>query len=182
MKSSSLDDRRQWVLAALREYELPLLRFVGRLLGREDSAGDVVQFAFLRLCEQSPEDLHDRVAPWLYTVCRNKAVDLMRQRGRIEPMPEGEEPTCDRQSDPAEIAERQEVYQRLIGLIDRLPPAQREVIALWSEGFTYREIATMLQRTEGNVRVLIHRAIKRLREHPTCRQLIESESETQRTV
>jgi DNA-directed RNA polymerase specialized sigma24 family protein len=45
----------------------------------------------------------------------------------------------------------------------RLPVPQREVLALWSEGFSYREIAGITARTEGNIRVLVHRALAALR-------------------
>lgn len=178
MSHSSIGDRRRWVLAVLREHEGPLLRFAGRLLGREDAAADVVQFAFLRLCEQSPEQLQGRVGQWLFTVCRHKAIDLLRQRRRTQPLPEDAEPVWQHeQSDPAEAVEQQELYRRLVGLVGRLPESQREVIALWSEGFTYGEIARMVDRSEVNVRVLAHRAIKRLREHPALRQLISTSVE-----
>ncbi len=165
MKSSSLGERRRWVLSVLQQHEVPLLRFAVRLLGDEDAARDVVQFVFLRLCEQSPEQLRDRVAPWLFRVCRNKAIDVLRGRRRTEPLDDSRQALCDdRQPDPAEEVENRELHGRLGDLIDRLPQGQREAIALWSEGFSYREIAQMTDRSEGNVRVLAHRAIKRLRE------------------
>jgi DNA-directed RNA polymerase specialized sigma24 family protein len=40
---------------------------------------------------------------------------------------------------------------------------QREALTLWSEGFAYREIAAITGRTEGNVRVVVHRALNTLR-------------------
>src|SRR4051812_47542733 len=72
--------RREWVLAALDQYEGRLLSYAQRLLGDPDQARDVVQFTFLRLCDQSPEEIDDRLAQWLYTVCRNRALDLLRGR------------------------------------------------------------------------------------------------------
>jgi RNA polymerase sigma-70 factor (ECF subfamily) len=164
---------RQWVLSVLEEYETPLLRFATRLLGDESSAHDAVQHTFLRLCEQSAEKLRDRVAPWLFTVCRNKAVDMLRVQRRLAPMASSEiPPTVSKEPDPAETAGREELYRRLNRLVDELPINQREAVSLWSEGFSYRDIAGMTQRTEVNVRVLVHRGIKRLRENPTARQLV----------
>src|SRR6476659_1411620 len=75
-------DRRQWVLAALDQFEGRLLRYAQRLLGDPESARDVVQFVFLRLCDQSSADIDDRLAQWLYTVCRNRALDLLKSNGR----------------------------------------------------------------------------------------------------
>ena len=75
--------RRQWVLAVLDRYEAPLVRYAARLLGDGDSAREAVQHAFLQLCERSAEEFIDgREAPWLFRVCRNKALDLIRLRQR----------------------------------------------------------------------------------------------------
>ena len=132
----------------------------------------MVQHAFLRLCDRAADDLHGRVAQWLFTVCRNKAVDILRGRGRTASLGQTETPDCvGREPDPAVVAEKRELYRRLGRLIDGLPPNQREAIGLWAEGFTYREIAGIVDRKEGNVRVLVHRALKSLREHPLAREL-----------
>jgi RNA polymerase sigma factor (sigma-70 family) len=48
--------------------------------------------------------------------------------------------------------------------VAQLPPSQREAIDLWCEGFSYREISRIAGQSEGNVRVLVHRAIKQLKE------------------
>jgi RNA polymerase sigma factor (sigma-70 family) len=166
------EQRREWVLAALERYEAPLVRYVRRLVGDEDSARDVVQHAFLRLCDQSPEELQGRVAPWLFTVCRNRAVDYLRTRQRVSTLGDLDAPAYpSREPDPALMAEQRDLFERLTPLIDSLPAGQREAITLWSEGFGYREIAEIAHTSEGNVRVMMHRAIKRLREHPLTRGL-----------
>jgi DNA-directed RNA polymerase specialized sigma24 family protein len=53
--------------------------------------------------------------------------------------------------------------------VRELPAAQREAIDLWRDGFNYREIAEIISRQEGNVRVLVHRGLAALREHPQVR-------------
>ena len=169
-------DRRQWVLAMLRDYETPLTRFATRLLGDEDAARDVVQFAFLRLCDPSgsaPGDNSDHhTARWLYTVCRNKAIDVMRLRRRTERLAEVQSPAyTSREPDPATAAELEDLSGQLGDAIDRLPPNQRETVLLWAEGFSYREIAEMTDRTEGNIRVLVHRALQGLRNNPTVQAM-----------
>lgn len=158
------EDARSRVLAALDEFERPLVRYALRLLGDEHSARDVVQHAFLRLCARRPGELAGRVGPWLFAVCRNRAVDVLRTRGRVGPL-DGEAPEPPgREPDPAAAAEQDETYRRLGGLVAGLPPARREVVDLWSAGFSYSEIAQIAGYSEVNVRVLLHRAIKQLRE------------------
>ena len=165
-------DGRQWVLSVLGQYEGRLRRFALRLLGDEDAAGDAVQHAFLRLCDQSPDDIRGHVAQWLFTVCRNKAVDMIRLRQRTASLGETRGPvSMSREPDPAATAEQQEVYHRLNGLIAGLPASQREAVDLWAEGFTYREISAITGHKQGAIRVQVHRALKYLRGHPVARQL-----------
>ena len=158
--------RRQWVLAVLDRYEAPLVRYAARLLGDGDSAREAVQHAFLQLCERRPEELDNgREAPWLFRVCRNKAFDLIRLRHRHAGDSEAElAALVGREPDPAELAERHDLCGELARQVAQLPAGQREAIDLWCEGFSYREISAIAGQSEGNVRVLVHRAIKQLRQ------------------
>ena len=183
MERSELSDRRRWVLSVLEAHEGRLTRFAARLLGDEETARDVVQHAFLRLCQQSPEQLRDRVTQWLFTVCRNRAVDILRARQRTVSLAETHvqmEPGAE--LDPAVAAERHDLYRRLNGLVAELPPNQREAVDLWAEGFCYREIAEITGHSEGNVRVLVHRALKTLRQHPLARGLLGGPVESVRPL
>jgi RNA polymerase sigma factor (sigma-70 family) len=164
--------RREWVLSALDEFEGPLLRYARRLTGDLDLARDVVQHAFLRLCDQESTELNGRLAGWLYTVCRNRAIDLKRRDSRLESLPafEGAEGPG-RETDPADWLEAQDVGDALRGAVATLSEKQRDVIMLWAEGFSYREISQITGDREGYVRVLAHRAIAALREHPGVRRL-----------
>lgn len=177
-------DQRTWVLAALDEYEVRLLRYALRLLGDHDLARDAVQHAFLKLCDQSSETIGDRPAAWLFRVCRNRALDHLRQRGRqlsFDAVARNEESSpADRltghELDPAQVAQSQELALELRRLIDDLPVAQREAIDLWCEGLAYRQIAEIVERQEGYVRVLVHRGLCALREHPRVRAWLNEDS------
>jgi RNA polymerase sigma factor (sigma-70 family) len=167
-------DRRRWVLATLEQYESRLLRFAVRLVGDENTARDAVQHAFLRLCDQSAETLDGRVGPWLFAVCRNYTVDVLRRRGNETPSTlDAAELPADA-ADPAEAAEQAEASESLRRLLDQLPTAQREAVLLWSEGFRYRQIAAMTATTEGAVRVAVHRALERLRNCAKAMELKEN--------
>jgi len=176
-------DRRAWVLSVLDEHEARLTRFAARLLGDDDAARDVVQHAFLRLCDESPNRLRDRVAPWLFTVCRNRAVDMLRAQKRTGPLEKlSARAAVSKEPDPAVAVEKQELYRRLNQLVAELPANQREAVDLWAEGFSNAEIAQITGHSEGNVRVLVHRALKALRGHPLARQLLDEAAETNRPV
>lgn len=165
------DARRAWVLSALEQHETELVRYAQRFVGDLHAARDVVQHAFLRLCDQDPRELRGREAAWLYRVCRNRALDWLRQAGRLQAFNDSEELAFERSTDaegtdPALLAERGELSDMLRSLVARLPLLYREPLQLWSQGWSYREIAEVVERTEGNVRVLVHRAVKALKEHP----------------
>jgi RNA polymerase sigma factor (sigma-70 family) len=175
---SSGGESQGWVLEAVDLYELPLSRYARRLLGDVDLAADAVQHAFLKLCEESQERLRGRLAPWLFRVCRNRAVDHLRRAGReaaILDDPAGMAPVGGREPDPAVATERGDLAARLRELLRDLPAPQREAIDLWCEGLTYREIAEVTGRQEGHVRVLAHRGLSALRRHPMVRDLLAAE-------
>ena len=65
-------DKQRWVLVALDEYEVRLLRYALRLVGDQDLARDAVQHAFVKLCDQAPESVGERPAAWLFRVCRKE--------------------------------------------------------------------------------------------------------------
>src|SRR5262245_43390145 len=185
-------DRREWVLAALDQFEGRLLRYAQRLVGSLDESRDVVQFVFLRLCDQSPDKIGDRLAQWLYTVCRNRSLDVLRASGREKAnghvgwaVPTsskesgGQSPPYGREIDPADSAEEAELHALLRMLVAALPGSQREAIDLWSDGFSYQQIAEITSQKEGTIRVLVHRGLKALREHPQVRALREEEDSGQ---
>ncbi len=141
-----------------------------------------MQHAFVALCRESHSRVGDRVAPWLYRVCRNRAVDHLRRAGREQSLvadpsanAHGETAALHEDSssiDPAIAVERADLATRLHELMRDLPASQRETIDLWCEGFTYREIAAISGRQEGHVRVLAHRGLTALRQHPLVRELL----------
>jgi len=184
---SSTSESHGWVMEAVDLYELPLLRYARRLLGDVDLAADAVQHAFVKLCEESHDRLRGRVAPWLFHVCRNRAINYLRQSGREQLLGDADNTVhgthdrvghssghvaADRGIDPAVSAERGELATRLRELMLDLPAPQREAIDLWCEGFTYRQIAEVTGRQEGHVRVLAHRGLSTLRRHPFIRELL----------
>lgn len=185
--STSIADPHGWVMEAVERYEQSLLRYARRLVGDLDLAHDAVQHTFLKLCGESKEAIEHRLGPWLFAVCRNRAIDHLRRGGRERPMGDGSSPSrqhghdaqpspSSREADPAVVAEAHDLAARLHRLLAELPPAQAEAIELWCQGFSYRQIAEITGRQEGNVRVLAHRGLTKLRAHPLVRGLLAGTS------
>jgi RNA polymerase sigma-70 factor (ECF subfamily) len=148
---------RDPVLDALGRYEGPLLRYAVRLLGDTETARDVVQDCFLRLCQQGALDGH--VQEWLFTVCRRRAIDHLRRNGRMRRL-DDREPAVE--MDDA-VARRDE-QATLMGLVHRLPARQQEVLLLkFQEGLSYKQISAITRTSVGNVGYLLHHALRTLR-------------------
>ena len=162
------------VRSAVERFERPLLAYALRLLGGDlHRARDVVQETFTRLCDQPVEGnaelngLNGHLPQWLYTVCRNAALDARRKARREMSLVESaaDEALTSPVSPPDAIAETRDSTSRVLTLLSRLTADQQEAIRLkFQHGLSYREIASVTGHSETNVGFLIHRGIKRLRE------------------
>ncbi len=100
----------------------------------------------------------------LYTIAHNVTVSFLRARKPVGSF-ERDLPTRDRASDPDAALVESDERRRIHGAILRLKPEQQQVIALrFVEGLDCREVGAVLGKSEGNVRVIQYRALRRLRE------------------
>ena len=155
-----------FVQAAVERHQAPLLRYATRLLhGDVDRARDVVQDTFVRLMAQPQTEIDGHVAEWLYTVCRNRVLDVFRKEGRLKLFETGQAERLTA-SDPRPGArlEQAESHAAMLELIGHLPTNQQEVIRLkFQSGFSYKEISRITSLSVSNVGFLIHTAVTRLR-------------------
>jgi RNA polymerase sigma-70 factor (ECF subfamily) len=158
-------DRETWVKEAVARFEGPLTLYASRLLRDADGARDVVQETFLKLCGSERSEIEDHLAEWLFTVCRNRALDVLRKEQRMSQLREEQVHRClSPEPAPLERAERQELGQRVLELLESLPVNQREVLRLkFQNGFSYQEISRISGHSVSNVGYLIHAGIKTLR-------------------
>ncbi len=145
---------------------------VSRLRDRdlaEDVVAETFKQAYLRWCTLRDQEA---VGGWLFSIAHNIMVSQMRARARA-PLPLDESPALewtDMAPTPEEEAIRQDEAERLLRLLSRLSPREQEALALrFDGGLSSREIAQVLGTSEGNVRLIIFRALRRLR------QLLERE-------
>lgn len=156
----------EWFAGVVRQYEQPLVLYAARITRDLERARDVVQEAFLKLAQMDRHDVEPRLAEWLYTVCRNRSLDVRRKERRVEPLAEG---SAERQeaSDPLpdEHLERRESADRALRLLERLPDNQQEVIRLrFQHGMSYQQISDVTGLSVSNVGFLLHVGLKALRD------------------
>jgi RNA polymerase sigma-70 factor (ECF subfamily) len=158
-------DQANFLERIFAEQQGPLVRYATRLLGDPDRARDVVQDSFIRLMAQDPNSVNGHAVEWLFTVCRHRAMDVMRKEHRLKRFEPGEaERVRAVELRPGRDLEQEELRKEILRLIDRLPPNQQEVVRLkFQNGFSYKEISRITELSMGNVGFLIHTAVTRLR-------------------
>lgn len=163
---SDRDPDHAFLLATLDRFERPLIRYALGIVGEINQARDVAQEVFIKLSQSLATLDRERLAPWLFTVCKNRALDHRRKHQRLVPM---ELEVLDRepsaQSGPAEAMEEKELSRALKRWIAQLPDKQREAVQLKFEaGLSYKEISDTLKTSIGNVGTLIHLGVANLRQ------------------
>jgi RNA polymerase sigma-70 factor, ECF subfamily len=150
-----------WFEELVRQVEVPVYQLTVVLCSDPELARELVQEAFLRAW-QSPKTPHNYVEfrPWLYKIVVNLLRDHYRREHRLhQPLFVGE-PT----GDPVTEAEWNERKQDLAQAVATLSTREREVIYLrFFDDTSYREVARVLGLPEIALRVLLHRALRKLR-------------------
>ena len=158
-------ERERWIHGVVEQFEGPLVRYATQIVGDLERGRDVVQDTFFRLSSQEREQLAGHLAEWLYTVCRNRALDVRRKEQRMKTMT-AEQAAIQESSEvgQASATEQQDTAIRVLQSVDRLSENQREVVRLkFQGGLSYKEIAAVTELSVSNVGYLIHTAIKKLR-------------------
>ena len=150
----------QWIVEALELYQAPLIRYAAWILRDPESAREVVQETFLRLCrEEGPSRLTGYLAQWLFTVCRNLAFDMRKKEARMTPL-------GDMQIGVDSGLKQKETAGEIFRMLDSLPKNQREVVYLKFQcDLSYKEISEITKLSVGNVGFLMHTALRTLRKH-----------------
>jgi len=163
-----------WIRLAVRRYEARLVGYASHLLGDVERARDVVQDTFLKLCTQQPDRIQAHLQEWLFAVCRNACLDVMRKEKRMKPMSDalaGNQTSPE--LSPAEQVEQQESAHVILNALDELPHNQQEVIRLkFQHGLSYQQISNVTGLSVTNVGFLIHTGLKTVRFRLTASEKI----------
>ena len=141
-----------------------------RMTGSAADSDDLVQETFARALERPPQDRARPWLPWLVRVAVNLARDHLRKRrhrvyrGPWLPEPiELPEPSHEPRHTEARYELLESVSYAFLVALEALTPAQRAVLLLRDViGYSAGEAAEALGLSEGNARVVLHRARKAL--------------------
>ena len=137
----------------LQRFEIPLLQYATRITGDRERARDVVQETFIKFQSNGALDHKDKPETWLFTVCRNRALNVCRKERRLMYLEEETiESQEDRQPMPYQHIEEEEATGFLMRIIATLPPRQQEVLRLkFQNELSYEQIAEITKTTANSV-------------------------------
>ena len=164
-KNTMAEAHERFVEEALARYEGPLLGYAMGIVHDLDRARDVVQDTFIRLYQQDRDKVGRGLKAWLYTVCRNRALDILRKERRLVAVNEEKlKGTEERVASPDHSMDWGERVSLVMATLEKLSDNQREVIRLkFQQNLSYREISEATGLAAGNVGFLLHTGLKRLR-------------------
>jgi RNA polymerase sigma-70 factor, ECF subfamily len=151
-------------------YERTVERIYAYLRARtssDEEAADLTQQIYVLALKAWPRrpDVPDALLPWLFRIGRNAATDLYRRRRPTvawEGLPESLQPVADQRVEDRVL--RRESSTRLRTLLDDLPPAKREILALrFAARLTYAEIGVTIGKSEAATKQQILRLLHALK-------------------
>jgi RNA polymerase sigma-70 factor (ECF subfamily) len=135
-------------------------------LGDHHDAEDATERTFMAALRGLDrfEDRGSTFRAWLFRIARNTVANAhrSRRRRRTEPLPDSFERPAPN-ADPANLVALADELHAVRHAIAEMPDDRRQVIVLrFVDGLSTAEVAEVLDRSPGAVRVLLHRALRDL--------------------
>lgn len=146
-----------------------IYRFIYFKVGSQAEAQDLTSEVFLKLWQHLKDDRDIKnINSFIYVIARNSVIDYYRQRStkqeKERPHEEGNDP-----SDEGGLAASQSAkfdLQLILKGLENLKNEYKEVIILrFIDELSIGEIAEITKKSRGSIRVIIHRALKTLKEN-----------------
>ncbi len=155
------------------KYQKKIYNFLYRRIRDREAAEDLCQEVFLKAFKALPNFKGDSTFySWIYRIAINCSIDFQRQRNRAKVLTfeelsfDADEVLRMVDSDPSPetITEMEELGHIIRKAVEKLPPGQRRVFNLRHRSdLAIKEIAALLNRSEGTVKAHLHHAHQRLR-------------------
>jgi RNA polymerase sigma factor (sigma-70 family) len=135
------------------EHSNGVYRFILKNLRSTQDAEDIVQSAFEKLWVNRERVTPLKAKSYLYTVAYHQMIDVIRK--------ENKKPTTNEFMEVDQVTHQtsSELMQNLLNAINLLNPTQKSLVLLKDyEGYSYQEIGEIMNLSESQVKVYLHRA------------------------
>lgn len=148
-------------------YHKPVFNFLARMCMDRDVAEDLTQNVFLRMIKyKSSYREGNKFQSWIYQIARNVFSDHYQKEKNKRADFVDVERLSDQLTDSnmeEEQLEREKILHRSMAMLN---DEQRELLILTRfQHLKYEEVALIMDNTVANIKVKVHRAIQKLREH-----------------
>jgi RNA polymerase sigma-70 factor (ECF subfamily) len=144
-----------------------IYRFVFFKVNSQQTAEDITEETFLKTWESLPriykkDGKIDNFRAWLYRTANNLVIDFYRKK---KPVSNLEYTRPSNLPVPEEVALDHEISKELTDAVNALEPEFQQIVILrLVNELPHKEVASIMNITEGNSRVLLFRALKKLKE------------------
>ena len=135
------------------EHSNGVYRFIVKNIRNTQDAEDIVQSAFEKLWVNRERVTPLKAKSYLYTVAYHQMIDVIRK--------ENKKPTTNEFMEVNQVTHQtsSELKQNLLSAINQLNPTQKSLVLLKDyEGYSYQEIGEIMNLSESQVKVYLHRA------------------------
>lgn len=149
----------RWII---ERYQRPVFRMIFNLVGDRHLTEDITQDVFLTVYQKLSmfDSMRSRFSTWLFTIARNKSINVLRQGKRETLM----NPQTMAVSENPGVQTDHEFFQQMDVALNQLPPRQKHAFMLAEfENLPYDQIAQIECVSIGTVKSRIHRAKEKLR-------------------
>jgi len=161
-----MDDKQKIFSQIYDQYINKIYRFIYLKVSSQEKAQDLCSETFLRGWRAFKENKNkiDNPQAFLYRIARNLVIDHYREKGRTEVVSTDSVPIIDPQANLEEDSllesDLNDIRTALVGIKNEY---QEIIIWHYIEDLSVPEIAQVLDKSEGAVRVMLHRALKSLK-------------------
>ena len=155
------------LIKILEPYKNKMFRYAYSIIGNRFEAEDIVQESLIKIWKKKDKFAEiDNKEAWAITIVRNLAIDKVRARKKKKTSDIDDYfHISDKAPSPDVRLEQKEAVRKVAEIMDTLQEAQREIITLRDiEGYTYQEIADIMELKVDQVKVYLFRARKILRD------------------
>ena len=154
------------------KYEKKIYNLIYQQIRDRETAKDISQEVFLKAFKALPSFKGGSAFySWIYRIAINSSIDFQRQRNRsrvlaFEELPPDADDVLrmsDSHPSPEKLLEEKELGNVIRKAVRELPPGQRRVFNLrYRRELAIKEIAVLLNRSEGTIKAHLHHAHRRL--------------------